>query len=391
MTRMSEHSDVPAILRSRRDVGTPRPAAPRTRRSGFAPVVRAGLSGLVVVLAATALAALPPAASAYAGPATSSAVPQHAVAHLDLHGDTDAVAPAGARTAVPTWRGRTLTYYETLPTKWAWSLDGAVAKWNASGGRIRLVPTKVRSKAQVTIGYGSTSGAAGLATVGRTRNAWVHLSPTYDTVDALDPWYRVEVLGVLAHELGHVLGFQHTTTPCSLMSPVLDVVACGMFSPDTPGYYRCRTIDPALAARFVRTYGGRARLAPTSPCLIDPMPSALQPTYRLDTSSGSPGVDVDWTLPAVVPAGSQVEIRHWSAVDCTLPPVSPSLDRTAPSALTWNDAAAADAEDTCYQAVLANRYGVSRSAASVLMRPTVAAAMREQLAATPDPEPAPAS
>ncbi|MCW2817636.1 MAG: hypothetical protein JWR42_423, partial [Marmoricola sp.] len=283
----------------------------------------------------------------------------------------------------PVWRGRTLTYSASLPAKWSWSLETAVAKWNASGSRLRLVRATGRTRAQFTIGYGDTGGAAGLATVGRTRRAWVHLSRTYDAVDALDAWNRVEVMAVLAHEIGHVLGFEHTATSCSLMSPVLDVAGCGMFSPDRPGWYRCRTVDAALAARLVRTYGGRARLAPTSPCLIDPMPSALSPTYRLESArtgaatSGGGTAEITWPRPAVVPAGSRVEVRHWSAPDCATVPTWAPTEHVTPAALSWSDDDAADAGDTCFQAVLANRYGVARTAVPVLLRPVVAATQEQ--------------
>ena len=60
-------------------------------------------------------------------------------------------------------------------------------------------------------------------------------------------------MNVLAHELGHVLGFQHTAARCSLMAPVLDVDACGTVPTATqPGYYKCRTLDTALVQRFVK-------------------------------------------------------------------------------------------------------------------------------------------
>lgn len=346
---MSEHSVVPLI------------------RTFVAVVVALVLSGL---------------ATAPAGASTASTAPSADRAHhsrgpLDLEAGErahqGATPRADARSGARTWRGRTLRYRETLPAKWEWSLSRAVASWNAAGASIRLVPTTSRARAQVTIGYGSTAGAAGLATVGRTARAYVHLNPSYDRVDALDSWNRVEVMGILAHELGHVLGFDHTSTRCALMAPVLDIAGCGEFDPDQPGWYRCRTLDTTLASRFVRLYGGRTRPAPTGSCLVDPMPSALAPAYRLDP--GTDGVTVTWARPAVVPPGSQVEVRHWSAADCTQVPTDPSLDLVAPTSRTWQDPRGADEQDTCYVAVLANRYGVSRPARPVLLRPSVAAGL----------------
>ena len=55
---------------------------------------------------------------------------------------------------------------------------------------------------------------------------------------------------------------------------MLDVDGCGMVPASLPGYYKCRAINRALVARFVRIYGGRARY-PANWCPIDPIPSAL--------------------------------------------------------------------------------------------------------------------
>ena len=102
----------------------------------------------------------------------------------------------------------------------------------------------------------------------------MRLNSRYSIVDALNAHNRVEVMMIFTHELGHVLGFQHTSTKCSLMSPVLDVDGCEMVPASLPGYYKCRAINAPLVARFVRIYGGRARY-PANWCPIDPIPRAL--------------------------------------------------------------------------------------------------------------------
>jgi hypothetical protein len=258
------------------------------------------------------------------------------------------------------WQGRRITYYQTLPAKWRWSVLRAVAQWNRVGGGITFVPTTKRSKAQLSIGYGKIGRSAGQASVGRVRHAWVRLSSSYATKDALDAHNRVEVMAVLTHELGHVLGFEHTRTRCSLMSPVMDIEGCGDVSADRPGYYKCRTVDAALAARFVRLYGGHVRRASATWCLLDPLPSVL-PGIAFDDSAGG-DVTVRWSPPSFAPAGSRVRIQHWSASSCTSPPAFSGLDYADARARTWqNDDPGSG--DNCYRVELVNRYGAGRSSA----------------------------
>ena len=120
----------------------------------------------------------------------------------------------------------------------------------------------------------------------------------------MNPHNRIEVMAVLAHELGHVLGFQHTAGRCSTMSAMLDVDGCGVVTPASVGYYKCKTIDSALLARFVRLYGGRAKSPTTTQCLIDPMPSAL-PQVAFDSGTDAP-VTIRWAQATTVPSGSLV-------------------------------------------------------------------------------------
>ncbi len=172
-----------------------------------------------------------------------------------------APAPDSARTAAPlssdrTWPGRTIRYHETLPARWQWSLDAAIAHWNRAGSDIRFVEVRTRARAHVTIGYGDTDGSDAWATIGPSDDAHVHLSPRYRRVDARPADQRVWVGRLLTHELGHVLGFEHTHATCSLMVPVYDFRRCGLLTPGRPDWYQCRWIDSRLLQRLVATYGG---------------------------------------------------------------------------------------------------------------------------------------
>ena len=114
----------------------------------------------------------------------------------------------------PRWPGDTIRYADTLPKNWNWSIEAAVRTWNRSGAdiRFRKVP---RSRAQVVIGYGNLGSAAGLATIGRHSGASVRVnSLLYRPLRERD---RVFAAQVLAHELGHVLGLQHSTDPASAL------------------------------------------------------------------------------------------------------------------------------------------------------------------------------
>lgn len=165
------------------------------------------------------------------------------------------------------WRGATLTYYDGLPSQWAWSLRAAVAQWNASGVGITLQPVDDPAAAQVRVGYGDIGGSSGLATVGPTTGAFVKLSDRYRSAVA-DQYDRVEVMGVLTHELGHVLGLEHVTTGCALMGPVMDIVGCGIYDMARPDDYRCDVIGDAALAQAVRLYGGAARARGTDTCTV---------------------------------------------------------------------------------------------------------------------------
>ncbi len=274
-----------------------------------------------------------------------------------LHGDA-VYASASARRSRRAWKGRRITYYETLPAKWQWSLDTALAKWNTTGGRIKFVRTNNPRKAKLKIGYGALGGVAGVATVGKVRRAYVRLNSVYNSVDSLDAHNRIEVMMILAHELGHVLGFGHTSTRCSLMSPMLDVRGCDTVPTSHAGYYQCRTLDPALVATFVRAYGGRARF-PAPWCPIDTIPGALQ---RVDFTGGETSpITISWVAPPTVPSGSHILVRSWSSADCRTAPTAAATTILPVSPAMWREPPVESGSSTCFRVQLVNRYGAGRS------------------------------
>jgi hypothetical protein len=317
-----------------------------------------GLGAAALLACALVLTGLP-ATVAAPPPTVRASEPAPGDRHeITFHGDV-VHAFAGARRRPRTaWPGRRIYFRETIPAKWDWSLSRALQKWNQAGGGIRLVRTTSRKKARLTISYGNIGAAAGMATIGRTRHAWVRLSRTYASADPYDTRNRIEVMAIFAHELGHVLGFGHTRAPCSLMGPVLDVVGCGMVPAERPGYYACRTLDAALVRRFVRIYGGRAR-HPAPWCLIEALPPSVA---GVSLVGGPGGPALRWDAPTRVVDGWSVRIRSWPAdpaADCDQAPGWASSEWVPVTAGLWSGSAGAGA--SCLSAQLVNRYGAGRA------------------------------
>ncbi len=316
-------------------------------------------ASVAVTFDGVAVAASPgaPASAPAARAATSSP------GQVSFAGDT--VVRSSGRASVKKWGVRTLWYYKTLPAKWDWSLSTAVAKWNASGARIRLARTTVPRKAQLRIGYARTGAAAAKSTVGRVRNAYVHLSSRYAAVDGVNARNRVTVMNVLAHELGHVYGFQHTAGTCTLMAASVNITGCNILPAAQPGYYKCRTLDTALVRRFVARYGGTAKYPAAAWCLIDPLPPVL--TGVTFTGGTTSPVAIHWRPPASVPAGSTMVVKRWESATCGTAPAGAATFRPAVKSGVWQDVAVTEAETDCFQLQLLNRYGAGRAAQKRVM------------------------
>src|ERR1700712_2312974 len=307
------------------------------------------VAALAMAMTATVAMTVDGSAVASAGTARTvdPAAPEASTHTVDL--TSDAVLPhSGGRVAkVQKWKVTTLYYYDGLPAKWDWSLKTAVAKWNAAGAHIRLARVAKLKFARVRIGYANIGSAAGQATVGAAAHAYVHLSSRFSSMDALTARNRVTIMNVLAHELGHVLGFQHTTARCSLMSPVVDVDACNVVPASQPGYYKCRTLDTPLMQRFIRLYGGRARYPSAAWCLIDPLPQALSGVTF--TGGVTSPVALHWNRPTSVPSGSALVVKRWQASTCGTAPTWADTFRPSMNAGTWQDEVTYVDEVACFQ------------------------------------------
>jgi len=274
--------------------------------------------------------------------------------HTDETGPRLVVADLlrGSAAHVRRWPGRTITYTESIPAKWDWSLERALQAWNTAGGHLKFVKAKKGRRAQLAIGYGDTHGADGYATVGPAPHAFVHLNPGYRNAPD-NAQLKVWVGRLFTHELGHVVGFQHTAGKCSLMVAVFDMGACPLLDKE-PGYYACRWIDKPLLKRFVAAYGGKAKQPPQK-CLIDPLPGQLG-NAQFSGGTGGP-VTLRWLPPSSAPKGSKVHLEVWAGASCA-GDAPRDLDLDLPlGAGSWTDPSDGAGGPHCFRAQVVNQYG----------------------------------
>ncbi len=168
----------------------------------------------------------------------------------------DAYRPGGA-----TWSGRPATISYWNGTAYAVQVRAAAAAWNRSGARVRFVRAS-RARARVRIVYDNDSvfpglGAHGFASIG-------FQSVNRVTLGRGTKGFAV-MTGVIAHELGHILGLDHEDRRCATMNSVLwqhcrEATTCSLLQADD--------VRGALAR-----YGGRARSRPGELC--PPAPKAV--------------------------------------------------------------------------------------------------------------------
>lgn len=161
------------------------------------------------------------------------------------------------------WPGHTITYYNG-DKKLSRAVALAARAWNTSGVRVRFRPAS-RARAQVVIRPGNASAipnafrssefdsgaCAGYADLGW----WPGRRQAHVTLDRGCVGLLVST-EVVAHELGHILGLNHPSRGCSVMTP-----SPYMFCRSQPKIweFRCHYLRADDLRGAARLYGGRVK------------------------------------------------------------------------------------------------------------------------------------
>ena len=206
------------------------------------------------------------------------------------------VGVASAAEAAPRkWPKGRITYVDRSKDPDAVKL--AVQVWNSSGLRIRFVKVRSVRKARLVIqntrrvpsGCGSGYGTFGYP--GPGRKAYVSILHGTDADGQGCAWPGQTL--VVAHELGHVLGLDHTMSGCSLMNTshtngVAPSLCLGNDVDESkPGRWRCRVLEKVDLKKVKRIYGGKPRLREPEWCdAIDRIPATGAVAGAQDPGTG---------------------------------------------------------------------------------------------------------
>ncbi len=148
------------------------------------------------------------------------------------------------------------------------------------------------------------------------------------------------------------------------MSALLDVQGCQVLASENPGYYKCRTISKALASKFVRIYGGRAKF-PTQ-LVPDRQGPGLAVPRRHHQWQRRAGHD-QLGAAAERPVRRPRQDHHLVLGDLRRPARERRHDVRRGRDGSWQDSAGAEGSSSCFRVQLVNRYGAGHESVSRLM------------------------
>jgi hypothetical protein len=171
---------------------------------------------------------------------------------FDRLASASASAPlVGGPTVGSPWPDGLVRYYNDAPEH-EWALRQAVDAWNRSGARIRLRRTDRLQADLVVHSTPEKQCGHGRATVGYSVPATI----TIFSLRVDRGCDRYSAARALTHELGHVLGLDHTTAACAVMNPLGSYSGSPRCLRSHASLWRCRLLEPSDAEAAVKLYGG---------------------------------------------------------------------------------------------------------------------------------------
>jgi hypothetical protein len=119
-------------------------------------------------------------------------------------GDSEHYRTTNVVTGLP--RNITVRVNSALPTSYVNATNAAIARYNALG--LRLTFTRVTSGGNIVIN--GVTGASYLASAGFPTSAGNPYSNVNVNRSYLDTWAANTVTSIIAHEIGHCIGYRHT-------------------------------------------------------------------------------------------------------------------------------------------------------------------------------------